>query len=237
MDFSKVPLPHGLKQAYLRANTALYTALYTNDKVAQHVLAGIQSDPQFLVGSIVRMSAILFQQINAQLKFVKATPQIVLPFAKDIVAHVTDLAVQVKKIQITPQQEQAALSATLETVMHMCGVTKQQTQNLATHAGHAAVQDGLAKYHAHIAATKGATPPHAGGAQVPGNQAPPTGGQPANGGPPPAGGAGAPPGGPPAGGPTAPAAGSPVTAAPGPGQSAPPGGMLSQAANQPPAGG
>lgn len=222
----------GLKEAYQRANVALMTALYNspNDTVAHSVLSGLVQNPAHLVESIVRISALLFQQINAKLKFVKSTPQIVLPFAKDIVAHVIDLGTQTQKIQPTPQQEQAALSATIETVMRMCGVTKQQVAALKAHVGQSAVDKGLADYHAHLQATKGATPPQGAPGQTPGGPAPPAGGQPANGAPPQAAGPGAqqPQG--------QPQPGAPVTAAPGPGQSAPPGGMLSQAAANPPQG-
>ena len=238
----QIPLPQGLKEAYQRANVALMTALYQSpqDKVAQSILGGIQDNPQYLIGSVVHMSAILFTQINKQLKFIKSTPQIVLPFAKDVVAHVIDLAVQVKQLQITPQQEQAALGGMLETVMRMTGVSKDQANALKNHLGQDAVDQGAAKYKAHLAAVKGA---NGGGAPTPGNQAPAQGGPPANGVPPgaggpgaaPAGAQGAPPPNPEQGG-GQPQPGSPVTAAPGPGQSAPPGGMLSQAAAQPPQG-
>lgn len=230
----QMPMPAGVKEAYQKANAALATALYTNDQVAQHVLSGIVPDPQHLIESIVKMSCILFTQINKQLQFVKQTPQIVLPFAKDIVAHVIDLAVQVKKLPITPQQEQAALGATIETVMRIVGVTKQQMQNFQAHMGSAKVQEGKAKYQQHLEAIKGARPPvNAGGGG--GGQSPPAGGPPPNG---PAPSSGAPPGA--SGGATPgqpqPQPGAPVTAAPGPGQSAPPGGMLSQAAANPPQG-
>ena len=154
----QIPLPQGLKEAYQRANVALMTALYQSpqDKVAQSILGGIQDNPQHLIGSVVHMSAILFTQINKQLKFIKSTPQIVLPFAKDVVAHVIDLAVQVKQLQITPQQEQAALGGMLETVMRMTGVSKDQANALKNHLGQDALDQGAAKYKAHLAAVKGA---------------------------------------------------------------------------------
>jgi hypothetical protein len=228
-----MPMPRGVKEAYQKANAALGVALYQNDNVAQHVLGGIVADPQHLVESVVKMSCTLFTQINKQLQFVKQTPQIVLPFAKDIVAHVIDLAVQVKKLPITPQQEQAALGATIETVMRIVGVTKQQMQNFQAHVGSAKIQEGKAKYQQHLEAIKGARPPlpAGGGQSSPASGPPPQSGAQPSSGAPPAG--GAPGGASPAG---QPQPGAPVTAAPGPGQSAPPGGMLSQAAANPPQG-
>jgi hypothetical protein len=188
------------------------TALYTNDKVAHNVIAGIVPSGPHKVESVARMATLLVTQINKQLHFIKDTPQIVLPFTQDVVSHVIDLAEQVKKITFTEQEAHAILGTAQEIIMHTAGVTKQQVKTLATHMPKSQIMDGLAKYKKHLQFIKGVSGP---------NDPEPAG----------QGGGHPPPSGPPGG---QPQQGAPVTAAPGPGQSAPPGGMLSQAAQQPP---
>ncbi len=217
----------------MRANAALHTALYTNDKVAHAVLNGVVPNGQHKVESAARMSVLLLTQINKQLQFVKDAPQIVMPFMQDVVEQVLDLTQQVKKIQWSQQEAHAVLGTAQELIMRICGVHKKQMGALKGVLPRSQLMDALDKYHQHLQFIKG----HAGAAAAqggpqpsPGDQAPSDGGQPANGASPQAGGAGASPDS------GQPQAGAPVTAAPGPGQSAPPGGMLTQAAAQPPQG-
>ena len=241
VDFSQLKMPPAMKEAYQRANGALLTALYKNDKVAQAVLSGIVPQGVHKIESVVHVSMTVFMQINKQLNFIKETPQIAVPFLNDVLAHVTDLATQVKGIQFSDQEASAILSTAHEFLFRVVGVTKGQMKAAAQHIPRSQLAQGLAKYQAHVKATRnvsGRFNQGAGGAQ--GNPA--AGGQPSaaqpQGGAPqgapaagpqpgPAGGAGGTPGG-------SPQPGAPVTAAPGPGQSAPPGGMLSAAAAQPP---
>jgi hypothetical protein len=241
IDLSQIPIPPALKEEYDRCNAALFTALYKNDKVAQAVIGGVVPDGVHKIESVVHMALTVFFQINKQLHFMQNAKQIAMPFMQDVVSHVLDLAMQVKKIQFSEQEQNAALSAAQEMLLRIHGVTKGQMKAVAQHIPRSQLQDALTKYQAHAKASHNITgrfsQDQGGGPQSPGNQASPQGGQPANGGPPPAGGAGAQPG--PQGGVGGtpggqPQPGAPVTAAPGPGQSAAPGGMLSQAANQPP---
>ena len=232
VDLSKLPISPALKEEFMRANAALYTALYQNDKVAQGVLNGVVPQGSHKIESVARMATLLVVQINKQLHFIKDAPQIVLPFTKDVVAHVLDLAQQVKKVQFTDQEQVACLGTALEIIMRTVGVSKKQMQALKQHIPMSQLKQGQAQYHQALAYTKGARQqdpegPPGGGQAAPGGQ---PAAQPATG-QPPAGGQQSPPGGP--GG--QPQPGAPVTAAPGPGQSAPPGGMLSAA--QPPQGG
>lgn len=250
VDLTQLPVSPALKEEIQRANAALYTALYTNDKVANSVMNGIIPSGPHKIESVARMATLLVVQINKQLKFIHDAPQIVLPFTQDVVAHVLDLAQEVKKITFTDQEAQACLGTALELIMHACGVNSKQVKALQHCLPRSQIMDGLAKYHQHLAYIKGArdqggpSPPDptqggpAAGAQ-PGAQPDQSGAQPAA--QPDASAqsddsqsAGTPdPNQPQTGG--APKTGSsPVTAAPGPGQSAPPGGMLSQAAAQPP---
>ena len=104
VDLSQLPISPGLKHEYQKANAALMTALYTNDKVAQSLLGGIQPQGPHKIESVVHMSVTLYLQLNKKLGFIKAAPQIALPFMKDVVAHVTDLATQVKQIQFSPPE-------------------------------------------------------------------------------------------------------------------------------------
>lgn len=233
-----------MKEAYQRANGALLTALYKNDKVAQAVLSGIVPQGVHKIESVVHVSMTVFMQINKQLNFIKETPQIAVPFLNDVLAHVTDLATQVKGIQFSDQESAAIMSTAHEFLFRVVGINKGQMKAATQHIPRSQLAQGLAKYQAHVKATRNVSGRFSqqqggqGGAsgQPPGQNAgaPPAGGQPQpgtqpQGGPQPGpqGGAGGTPGG-------SPQPGAPVTAAPGPGQSAPPGGMLSAAAAQPP---
>lgn len=228
-----------MKREYAKMNGALMTALYKNDKVAHAVISGIVPQGVHKIESVVHMSLTLFFQINKQLQFLKDAKQLAMPFLQQVVSHVLDLAMQVKKIQFSEQEQNMALSAAQEMLLRIHGVTKANMKAVASHIPEAQLKDAADKYQAHAKASHGITGRFAQGAQgqqSPGNQAPQQGAQPANGAAPAAGGAGAqgPSGG--AGGTPGgqPQAGAPVTAAPGPGQSAPPGGMLTAAASQPP---
>lgn len=228
VDLSQIPISPALKEEYIRCNGALYTALYKNDKVAQAVIKGIVPQGPHKIESVARMSLLLFTQINKQLHFVKDTPQVVLPFARDITEHVLDLATTVAKIQFSDQEAQAAIGAMLELVQRVVGVTKGNIAALRHVIPRSQLQDAHSKYQQHLQYIKGArdASPGPGAPQStanPGGQTPQ--GQPdqSQGQPDPSQGQ--------------PQAGAPDTAAPGPGQSAPPGGMLSQAAAQPPQGG
>jgi hypothetical protein len=241
VDFSQLKMPPAMKEAYQRANGALLTALYKNDKVAQAVLSGIVPQGIHKIESVVHVSMTVFMQINKQLNFIKEMPQIAVPFLNDVLAHVTDLATQVKGIQFSDQESAAIMSTAHEFLFRVVGINKGQMRAATQHIPRSQLAQGLAKYQAHIKATQnvsGRFSQGAGGAQ--GNPAAggqPSAAQPQSGAPQgapaagpqpgPAAGAGGTPGG-------QPQPGAPVTAAPGPGQSAPPGGMLSAAAAQPP---
>jgi hypothetical protein len=243
-DLAKMPIPPALKEEYIKANAALMTALYQNDKVAQAVLQGIVPQGIHKIESVVHMSLTLFFQINKQLNFMQDAKQISMAFLNQVIAHVVDLATQVKQIPFSDKEVSAAVSAGQEMLMRIHGVTKGQMKAVAQHIPKSELQAQLSKYQQHTRDVHNVTgrfnqqaggppggppqggapggPPQAGGAP---GAAPPQGGAPATAGP--TGGAGGTPGG-------QPQPGAPVTAAPGQGQSAPPGGMLSQAANQPP---
>ena len=238
-----IPVPAGIKDAYDKANTALLSALYGNGhKVAAAVLQGIQPQGPHKIESVVHAVVNLFTQLNLKLKFSKSTPQIVLPFTKDIVNNVPDLAERGGNIQFSDQEAVAVLGSSLEMVMRIIGVTKQQMATFQSHVGQSKMQSGLANYKAALQHTKGARGPTAD--EQPQN---PVTNLPRRVSTPPNGlhllererpgpqrrrnraywGVGGTPGG-------TPQPGAPNVAAPGPGQSAPPGGMLSAA--QPPQG-
>jgi hypothetical protein len=242
-DLAKMPIPPALREEWLKANGALMTALYKNDKVAQAVLQGIVPQGVHKIESVVHMSLVVFFQINKQLNFMKDAKQISMAFLNSVIAHVVDLATEVKKIPFSDKEVSAAVSAAQEMLLRIHGVTKGQMKAVAQHIPKSALQAGLAKYQAHAKNVHNITGRFnqqggAPGGAPQGGGSPPQGTQ--GGGPPqgtPQGGAAPDAGGAPGGAPGGqPQAGAPVTAAPGPGQSAPPGGMLSQAANQPPPG-
>lgn len=158
-DLQQMPISPALQEEYQRANAALYTALYTNDNVAQAILKHVQTDPQFAVKSIASAAMLLFTQIDKQLRITQSAPQIVLPFVKDIVAHVLDLAQQVKGVQWTEQQANSALGTALEMVLRIRGVSKKNVQSIQQHIPRSQLQQQLQNYRQALANSKGAANP------------------------------------------------------------------------------
>jgi len=202
VDLSQIPLPPALKEEYMRANAALYTAIYKNDNVANALLKGIQPSGPHKVESIVHSTVLLVTNINKQLRFVPDAPQIVLPFTQDVVSHVIDLAQQVKGIQFSEQEAHAALGASVEAIMRVFGVAKKHTAAMKAHIPRSQLQQGAGQYQQLLQSIKGVKEA-AGPGPIQGPQPGGAGGPPGAGGPLPQGGApagGPPPGGPPQGG-------------------------------------
>jgi hypothetical protein len=213
-DLQQVPMSPGLKDEYDHANTMLMQLLYKSgdDKLATSILQGLMPQGPGKIKNAAMLSIAVLTQIHKKMNL---PPQIIMPFAKDVVSHVMDLGQQVKQIQYSDQESTAILGSVYEAAMKIFGVSKDHMKNVAHHVGRGVLQAHQQMYqqahahaksaidqnnqdwhHPHLAPQAGGTPGPQTGAPVgaqpqPQQPAPPGGGpegsQPAQG-PPPAGG-------------------------------------------------
>lgn len=150
-DLQQVPMSPGLKDEYDQANQLLTQLLYQSgdDKLAGGVLQGLMSQGPAKIKNTAMVSLQIVTQIHKKLSL---PPQLILPFAKDVVTHVMDLGQQVKQIQYSDQESTAILGAVYEGAMRIFGVNKGQVKNAANHVGRAGLQAHQKAYeqaHAH----------------------------------------------------------------------------------------
>lgn len=207
VDLNKIPVSPALQEEYQKLNVALMKVLYSNQRLAEGVLKGVLPQGPAKIKSVAMTSCTLIGQLNKKLHFIQETPQIVLPFVKDVVSHVIDLAEQVKGVQFTDQEAVGALGTALEMVLRTYGVHKNQMKALQQHIpqeqlahhfneyqkAHAYARPAMdanekAFLHDHLAQQQGngSAQPPAGQAGPPGQGGPP----PQQGGPPQGGGGG-----------------------------------------------
>lgn len=212
-NLQQVPLPKGLQEEYDQANQALMQALYSlpGDKLAQAVLKSLWPQGPGKIKGVIVSSLMVLTQLHKKLNL---PPQIVLPFTKDVVAHIMDLGQQVKQIQYSDQESTAILGGAYEGAMRIFGVNKgqakravqlvgrskiaahQQTyQKARAHAKQAIDQNNQQWHMPHLApgqqASDGAPGPQTGAptnAQTPSSTPPPAAAAPPQGAPPPAAG-------------------------------------------------
>lgn len=212
VDLSKIPISPALQDEYQKLNVALMKVLYSNQRLAEGVLKGVLPQGPAKIKSVAMTSCTLIGQLNKKLHFIQETPQIVLPFVKDVVSHVIDLAEQVKGIQFSDQEAVAALGTALEMTLRTYGVHSKQMKALQQHLppeqlahhydqyqkAHAYARPAMdanqkAFLHDHLAQQQGSgapQPPAGQGGGPPGQGGPPPQGGPPQGGPPQGGGGG-----------------------------------------------
>lgn len=208
-DLQQVPMSPGLKDEYDKANALLTQLLYQSgdDKLAGGILQGLMPQGPAKIKNAAMISIHVLTQIHKRLSL---PPQLILPFAKDVVVHVLDLGQQVKQIQYSDQEVTAVLGSVVEGALRIFGVTNGQVKQAAhllgrnvlqaqqqkylqahAHAKPAMDANNAAWHHDHLAGQQGA-PTTAGpqtGAPVGAQTSPQEGGPPPeNAGPPPAGG-------------------------------------------------
>lgn len=150
-DLRSIPAKPKQQEEYNRANQALYQTLYQNQGAGNAVVKGIQ--PARKIDSTVRICTLLVDQLDKKLNLDQA---IILPFTKDVCAHVMDIAEQVKQIQFSDDEANAVLGSTLQAVMHIFGVTKQQGHAFMQHLSPADQQQALSEYHGALSKAKAA---------------------------------------------------------------------------------
>jgi hypothetical protein len=123
-------MPPALKEEYQRLDQMLQQALYKtpNDAIAGHVLQVLYPQGPHKISGAIHICATLTRELFIK---AKAPPQLTLPFARDVVAHVLQLGEQVKQIQYSQQEIAAIMGGTLEAAMTIFGgVKKSQFQHI-----------------------------------------------------------------------------------------------------------
>jgi hypothetical protein len=150
-DLQQVPMSPGLKDEYDKANDLLMQLLYKSgdDKLATGLVQGLMPQGP----GKIKNAALLAIQVVVQIhKKMNLPPQIILPFAKDVTAHVMNLGEQVKQIQYSDQESTAILASVYEGALRIFGVSKGTVKTFAQHLGKNVLQSHQQKYlaaHAH----------------------------------------------------------------------------------------
>jgi hypothetical protein len=144
----------GLQDEYERANAALMKALYSmpGDGASKAVLSALDPQGPGKIRGPVHISLLLLTQLHKQLG--DFPPQLVLPFLKDVVAHVMDLGEQVKQIQYSDQEGVAILGSAYEGALRIFGVSKGNVKNLVHHIGQKTMAAHAAKHKEALAFAK-----------------------------------------------------------------------------------
>lgn len=147
----QVPMSPGLQEEYDRANQALMQALYSmpGDKLATSILQSLWPQGPGKIKGIIVSSLMLLTQLHKKLNL---PPQLVLPFTKDVVAHIMDLGQQVKQIQYSDQEATAILGGAYEGALRIFGVNKGQAARATQLLGRKQIEAHQAMYkqaHAH----------------------------------------------------------------------------------------
>lgn len=150
-SLQQIPMSPGLKDEYDHANNFLMQLLYKagDDKLAKGILQGLLPQGPGKIKNAAMVSVHVLTQIQKKLNL---PAQIILPFAKDVVAHVMNLGEQVKQIQYSDQESTAILGATIEAALRIFGVTNGQVKQTAHLFGRKALMEQQQKYqqlHAH----------------------------------------------------------------------------------------
>jgi hypothetical protein len=190
-DLKQVPLTPAMKEEYENLDKLLVQTLYQQG-AAEHIIPSLFPQGPHKIKGVVDASVVLARELFLK---AKAPPQLVLPFARDVVAHVMQIGEQVKQIQYSDQEMTAAFTAVYEGILHAFGVKKSAFQHMQhlipRSAMHGAVQDYKnAVGHAQQAQQANASQEHAEHAGVPGPQAQGAGPQGPQGAPPQGGGGG-----------------------------------------------
>lgn len=130
----QVPMSPGLQEEYQHANDALMQALYSmpGDTLATAVLKSLWPQGPGKIKGVIVSALMVLTQLHKKLKL---PPQIILPFTKDVVAHIMDLGQQVKQIQYSDQESTAILGGAYEGAMRIFGVNKGQARNVVQQLG------------------------------------------------------------------------------------------------------
>ena len=137
----QVPMSPGLKEEFERATQMLQQELYAapNDAAANGIVGGLQPQGPGKLRSAVHLSLTVTTSIIKKLGPKNFPAQLVLPFCKEVTAHVMDLGQQVKQIQYSDQESVGILGAVYEGAMRIFGVTHGNAQQVAHHLGRKAL--------------------------------------------------------------------------------------------------
>jgi hypothetical protein len=133
----QIPMSAGLKDEFERATQMLQQELYAapNDAAAKGIIGGLQPSGPAKLRSAVHMALTVTTSIIRKLGPKNFPAQLVLPFVKEVVAHVMDLGQQIKQIQYSDQESVAIFGAAYEGAMRIFGVTHGNAKQVAHHLG------------------------------------------------------------------------------------------------------
>lgn len=166
-DMRSIPAKPEQQAEYNKANQMLYQTLYQNTGAGNAVVKGVV--PTHKIDSAVKIAVLLVDQIDKKLNLDQA---IILPFTKDVVAHVMDVAEQVKGIQYSDDEANAVLGSAVQAVLHIFGVTKAQAKAFTAHMTPEDHKQVSNDYNTALSKAKAATQsdPNAGGKPMAGGQ-------------------------------------------------------------------
>ena len=164
-DLTQIPMSPAMQDELKQADALLNQALYgqSDDATATAVLRGMLPDPQHKLRSAIHTSLMLVTELHKKLPTMP--PGLVMPFARDVTAHVLDLAQQVKGIQYSHQDCTAILGAVYEGIMRIWGVNKGQAKRVVAAFGKTALTKQYAAHKKSLAFAKPAMDAAAGGPQ------------------------------------------------------------------------
>lgn len=141
-SLQQVPMTPALKEEYQALDKALLQVLYQQGG-AEHIVPSLFAQGPHKIKGVVSASVVLAREIFLK---VKAPPQLTLPFARDVTAHVLQIGEQVKGIQYSDQEFTAIFTAVYEGMLRAFGVKKEQVQHMKHLIPKSAVQQHMQAY-------------------------------------------------------------------------------------------
>ena len=102
------------QQSYLDALSVLYAVLYVNEETTYAVLNHLL--PEDKVGSMSKAASILVQQVGTKTAM---SPEVATQLAQDAIDRLVEMFERVKKVEVTDEEAEQALTATQEAVSGM----------------------------------------------------------------------------------------------------------------------
>lgn len=99
------------QQSYLDALSVLYAVLYVNEETTYAVLNHLL--PEDKVGSMSKAASILVQQVGTKTAM---SPEVATQLAQDAIDRLVEMFERVKKVEVTDEEAEQALTATQEAV-------------------------------------------------------------------------------------------------------------------------
>lgn len=168
-NLQQVPMTPALKEEYQNLDKMLLQILYQQGG-AEHIVPSLFAQGPHKIKGVVSASVVLAREVFLK---AKAPPQLTLPFARDVTAHVLQIGEQVKGIQYSDQEFTAIFTAVYEGMLRAFGVKKEQVQHMKHLIPRSAIQQHQQAYGAAVKQAQSAA--QANGAQQHAADVPPQG--------------------------------------------------------------